>query len=97
MKVSVWLLSCSLFAAIVATSARGGSNDALSGSKAVDGAGRDAPVILAGANGHDSVGGLMPLPLWPSPADRAQEGVPAKPWKARSRRCSSYPCARGHN
>jgi hypothetical protein len=21
---------------------------------------------LAGANGHDSVGGLMPLPLWPS-------------------------------
>jgi hypothetical protein len=23
-------------------------------------------VRLAGANGHDSVGGLMPLPLWPS-------------------------------
>jgi hypothetical protein len=29
---------------------------------------RTVPIVrLAGANGHDSVGGLMPLPLWPSP------------------------------
>jgi hypothetical protein len=37
---------------------------------AVENSGERAPkaplVRLAGANGHDSVGGLMPLPLWPS-------------------------------
>ena len=98
MKVSVWLLSCSLFAAIIATGAPGGSNeDAPAGPKSGRGAGREAPVRLAGANGHDTVGGLMPLPLWPSPAVRAQEVVPAKSWKARSKRCSSHPCARGHS
>jgi hypothetical protein len=31
----------------------------------------------AAANGHDSVGGLMPLPLWPSPA-ASRMPAPAK-------------------
>ena len=98
MKVSIWLLSCALLAATVATGARGGSNeDAPAGPKSGGGVAREAPVLLAGANGHDTVGGLMPLPLWPSHAVRAQEVVPGKPWKARSRRCPSHPCARGHD
>jgi hypothetical protein len=46
---------------------------------AVENSGERAPeaplVRLAGANGHDSVGGLMPLPLWPS----LRTPAPAKP------------------
>jgi hypothetical protein len=38
----------------------------------------EAPVgRLAGANGHDTVGGLMPLPLWPSTGTLRTPG-PAK-------------------
>jgi hypothetical protein len=41
-------------------------------------------VRLAGANGHDSVGGLMPLPLWPS----LRTPVPAK--SGRTRGCATW-------
>jgi hypothetical protein len=36
-----------------------------SGAETSDNAQPESPIRLAGANGHDSVGGLMPLPLWP--------------------------------
>lgn len=85
MKSSLRLLSWFIFAATIGTSAFGGPNeDVLIGSKA--GVGRESPILLAGANGHDSVGGLMPLPLWPSVAV-AHGAVPAKSGKRRSRRC----------
>jgi hypothetical protein len=44
-------------------------------------------MMLAGANGHDTVGGLLPLPLWPSGAFHAQDRVPAKVWKRKPRPC----------
>jgi hypothetical protein len=57
------------------------------GSKASERVERQPALILAGANGHDTVGGLMPLPLWPSVAV-AQGTVPAKSsWKRRARLC----------
>jgi hypothetical protein len=71
MKSSLRLLSCSVFAATIGTSAFGGADEGvLTGSKASERVGQDSPMILAGANGHDSVGGLMPLPLWPSVVPR---------------------------
>jgi hypothetical protein len=67
MKPPLRLLSCSLVAATIGTSAFGGPDEGVRiGSKAGEGVGQESPMILAGANGHDSVGGLMPLPLWPS-------------------------------
>jgi hypothetical protein len=98
MKASVWLLSCSLFAVAAAAIAWGSPNeDALAGANTGAGAEQASPIMLVGANGHDSVGGLMPLPLWPPHAIHAQEVVPGKSWKRRSRKCSNLPCPRLHN
>jgi hypothetical protein len=75
-----------LFAVTLGTDAFGGPNEAvLAGSKTDVRVRQESPIVLAGANGHDSVGGLIPLPLWPS-AIGARE-VPAKSWKRRSRLC----------
>jgi hypothetical protein len=44
-------------------------------------------LVLAAAGGHDSVGSLMPLPLWPPYTPRAY--APAPPvWKHKARKCS---------
>jgi hypothetical protein len=51
-----------LFGRFVAAENAHGALQAESG----DGAPSASIVRVAGANGHDSVGGLMPLPLWPS-------------------------------
>jgi hypothetical protein len=85
MQASVWLLSWSLLAATVGTSALGSANDAAPSSATAEAAG--PPVRLAGANGHDSVGGLMPLPLWPRGAVRAQEATPTQSWRRGARPC----------
>jgi hypothetical protein len=87
MQASVWLVSWFLLAATMGASAFGSTNDAA----LTDGMGGDAagspPVRLAGANGHDSVGGLVPLPLWPRGAVRAQEATAAPSWRRGPRRC----------
>jgi hypothetical protein len=41
---------------------------------------------LVGANGHDSVFGLLPLPLWPG-TFRAPGAVPTKSWNRKPRPC----------
>jgi hypothetical protein len=88
MKASARLLSWSLFAAAVATGASAATNESLmTGSRPGDRAAQHSPMMLAGANGHDTVGGLMPLPLWPSGALHAQEGAPAKAWRRKPRPC----------
>jgi hypothetical protein len=88
MQVSAWLLSWSLLAAMADRSAFCSANDAaLTGRMGGDAAGSQPPVRLAGVNGHDSVGGLMPLPLWPRGAARAQEATPAPSWKRGARHC----------
>jgi hypothetical protein len=71
----------SLLAAAIGTNAFSRSNEAVAvGSKA------NERIILVGANGHDTVGGLMPLPLWPRAAI-AHGTMPAKPsWKRPQRR-----------
>jgi hypothetical protein len=98
MKAAVWLLSGSLLTVTVATSAWSiPSEAAVAGAKAAAVAERVSPLRLAGAGGHDSVGGLMPLPLWPSRAVHAQELGPAKSGQRRSRKCSNLPCPRIHN
>jgi hypothetical protein len=85
MKSSFRLLICLLFVALAATSAIGG--DMLGGSSAGDRVGQELPIMLAGANGHDTVGGLMPLPLWPS-VSTTPGGAPSKSWwKHRPRLC----------
>jgi hypothetical protein len=82
MKSWVRLLLCSLFAATLEASAFAGPNrDGLAGSRTHDPTELASPVMLAGANGHDTVGGLMPLPLWPSQPVHAQ--APARSWKLR--------------
>jgi hypothetical protein len=98
MKASVWLLSCSLLAVAIATSAWSSPNEAPpAGAKAAAVAERVSPLRLAAAGGHDSVGGLMPLPLWPGRAVHAQDVAPAKSGQRRGRKCSSLPCPRIHN
>jgi hypothetical protein len=79
MNSSVRVLSGSLLAAIIGTSAFGGPyEDAALGSMAK---GPKWPITLVGANAHDTVGGLMPLSLWP-PVTVGQ--VPPKSsWKRR--------------
>jgi hypothetical protein len=92
MKASVRLLSWSLLAAAIATGAFGATNqDLTTGSKPADRAAQESHLMLAGANGHDTVGGLMPLPLWPSGTVYAQEAVPARPGNA-SRDRAAAPC-----
>jgi hypothetical protein len=88
MKASVRLLSWSLFAATLATGAFGATNETLvdvltPGDRAM----QPLPMVLAGANGHDTVGALMPLSLWPSGALHPHDRVPAKVWKRKSRPC----------
>jgi hypothetical protein len=98
MKALVWLLSGSLLTVTIATSAWGIPNEAaLADAKAVAGAEQVSPIRLAGASGHDSVGGLMPLPLWPGRGVRAQDVGPTKSGERRSRKCSNLPCPRAHN
>ena len=64
MKASVRLPSWSVFAVMIATGAFGATNEDLTtGSNPDDRATQESPMLLAGANGHDTVGGLMPLPL----------------------------------
>ena len=88
MKASVRLLSWSLFAAAIATGACAATNENLmTGSMPGDRATQQSPMMLAGANGHDTVGGLMPLPLWPSGTLHAQQAAPAKAWKRKPRPC----------
>jgi hypothetical protein len=85
MKSSFRLLIGPLFVVSAATSAFGG--DMLGGSSAGDRVRQELPIMLAGANGHDTVGGLMPLPLWPSVAT-TPGAMPAKSWwKRRQRLC----------
>jgi hypothetical protein len=89
MKSSLRVLSGVLLAATIGMGALGGPNEAVAaGSKAGEGKEQKWPIILVGANGHDTVGGLMPLPLWP-PAAVAQGTVPAK--SSRKRR-SQFCC-----
>jgi hypothetical protein len=77
-----WLLLCSLFAATVEASAFAGTNrDGLAGTWTHDHTERASPMMLAGSNGHDTVGGLMPLPLWPSQPVHPQGTVPSRSWK----------------
>ena len=88
MKASVRLPSWSVFAVMIATGAFGATNEDLTtGSNPDDRATQESPMLLAGANGHDTVGGLMPLPLWPSRALHGQEGAPARAWKRKPRPC----------
>jgi hypothetical protein len=49
------------------------------------------PILLAAAGGHDSVGGLMPLPLCPPYAPRAYVPAP-QVWKHKPRKCSAHAC-----
>jgi hypothetical protein len=51
------------------------------------------PLILAAAGGHDSVGGLIPLSLWPPYTPRVYAPAP-RIWKHRSRRCIAKSCSR---
>ena len=44
-------------------------------------------MVLAAAGGHDSVGGLIPLPLWPPYTPRAYAPAP-QVWKHKARKCS---------
>ncbi len=78
MKAWVRLLLCPLYVAIVLA---GPNRDGLAGSWTNDHTELAPPVMLAGSNGHDTVGGLMPLPLWPSLPVHAQGTVPARSWK----------------
>jgi hypothetical protein len=59
-----WLrvLSASLLAAAMGMSIFGGLDEAVAFSSQAN---ERAGVISVGASGRDTVGGLMPLPLWP--------------------------------
>jgi hypothetical protein len=54
-----------------------------------------APIVLAAAGGHDSVGGLIPLPLWPpyTPRTYMPRSYARAPqvWKHKVR-CSAHAC-----
>jgi hypothetical protein len=85
MKSLFRLLIGPLFLVSAATSAFGG--DMLGGSSVGDRVSQELPIMLVGANGHDTVGGLMPLPLWPSVAT-TPGAMPSKSWwKRRQRLC----------
>jgi hypothetical protein len=55
------LSGSSLLAATMGMSAFGGLDEAAAFSQV----NQRVAIILVGASGHDTVGGLMPLPLWP--------------------------------
>ena len=82
MKSWVRLLLCPLFAATVEASAFAGPNkNGLAALWTDDHTELTSDMMLAGSNGHDTVGGLLPLPLWPSQAVHPQGTVGAKSWK----------------
>jgi hypothetical protein len=62
MRPSLRVLSASLLAATMGMSTFGGPNEAVAFTSQANERGA---VISVGASGHDTVGGLMPLPLWP--------------------------------
>jgi hypothetical protein len=62
MRPSLRVLSASLLAATMGMSIFGGQGDAVAFSSQAD---KRGAVISVAASGHDTVGGLMPLPLWP--------------------------------
>jgi hypothetical protein len=95
MKSSLRMLSGALLVATIGASVFDGTNEAAAdGWMANEGMRQKRPIILVGANGHDTVRGLMPLPLWP-PVTFAQ-GRDAMslsfPWTSVAR-CSSSPSA----
>jgi hypothetical protein len=61
-RPSLRVLSASLLAATMGISILGGLDEAVAFSSQANERGVMIPV---GAGGHDTVGGLMPLPLWP--------------------------------
>ena len=62
MRPSLRVLSASLLAATMGMSIFGGPNEAIAFASQAN---ERAAVISVGASGPDTVGGLMPLPLWP--------------------------------
>ena len=62
MRPSLRVPSASLLAAAVGMGSFGGPNEAVAFSSQANERGA---VISVGASGRDTVGGLMPLPLWP--------------------------------
>jgi hypothetical protein len=72
MRPSVRVLSASLLAATMGINIFGGQDDAVAFSSQANERG---VAISVAASGHDTVGGLMPLPLWP-PARLHKERCP---------------------
>jgi hypothetical protein len=87
MRPSLRVLSASLLAATIGMSIFGGPDEAVAFSSQADERGVLIPV---GASGHDTVGGLMPLPLWPparlhkEQCQRNHRGRIACPYRAAS-------------
>jgi hypothetical protein len=81
MKQAVPFLSCLLLVAALATHAQ-----AEAGSLG----GVEASVVLIAAGGHDSVGGLMPLPLWPPYRPRVAQPASSRTWRHPGRNCTAH-------
>jgi hypothetical protein len=95
MKASIGLLTLFLLVTtMAATTPVGANEDTLSARERSGGPGDQPAIRLAAAGGHDSVGGLMPLPLWPPYAVRGQDLGPARASRHRSRKCTNLPCPR---
>ncbi len=62
MRPSLRVLSASLLAATMGMSVLGGRDEAVALSSQAN---EQAALIPVAANGGDTVGGLLPLPLWP--------------------------------
>lgn len=94
MKLSVRLLLCSLLVATIGTSALGGPyGNIFTGLRDGDAVRQESPIILAGANGHDTVGWLLPPTLWPSARfvreERCQQNHRSKDRDLRAASCAS--------
>jgi len=85
MKRAVPLLSCLLLVAALATNARAGAG----GPGAAE-----APLVLVAAGGQDSVGSLMPLPLWPPYHPRVAQPAASRAWRHSGRKCTAVACPR---
>jgi hypothetical protein len=95
MKTPIGLLALFLLVTAMAPSTPGRASEAaLSAPHGSEGPGHQPAIRLAAAGGHDSVGGLMPLPLWPPYAVRGQDTGPARASRHRTRKCTSLPCPR---
>jgi hypothetical protein len=95
MKMPIGLLALFLLATAMAPGTPGRASEAaLSAPGGNAGPGRQPAIRLAAAGGHDSVGGLMPLPLWPPYAVRGQDTGPARASRHRARKCTNLPCPR---